>query len=181
MLHHSIHLKGTIFSGMDPLSVTVSKIAITGAIWTSGKGIASLRRIRDGPEELARLLSKRNKLHDVLLQISSVVDGLRLAPAGEGETYRCRTTEWIQEQVKKADETMIELDRLGQKCSKVSNLGQIEWPRRRWLQNRTKATTLLSDVQSIRGKLLSSLAIINLWVHFIASSFSVRRENIVWL
>lgn len=72
--------------------------------WTSGKGIASLR--------------ETNELHDVLLQISSVLDGLRLAPADEGEIYRCRTTEWIQEQVKKADETMIELDRLGQKAPK---------------------------------------------------------------
>ena len=77
---------------MDPLSVTVSTIAITGAIWTSGKGIAPLRRIRDGPKELARLLSETSELHDVLLQISSVVDGLRLAPADEGEIYRCRTT-----------------------------------------------------------------------------------------
>lgn len=147
---------------MDPLSIAVSTIAIIGAITTTGKGIASLRQIRDGPKELARLLSEIDELHDVLLQISSVVDGLRLEPANQEDTHRCRTIEWIKEEVEKADETIIELDRLGQICSKTSDTGQIECSRRRWQQNRTKAKSLLSDVQSIRGKLLSSLAILNL-------------------
>lgn len=162
---------------MDPLSITVSIIAIIGAIETTGKGIASLRKIRDGPKELARLLREIDELHDVLLQINSVLDGLQLEPANQEGTHRGRTIEWIREQVGKADETMIELDRLGQACSKTSNSGQVECSRRRWQQNRKKATTLLSDVQSIRGKLLSSLAILNLWVQFIASSFSVCRNN----
>lgn len=70
---------------MDPLSVTVSIIAIAGAIRTTGKGVASLRKIRDGPQELARLLSETEELHDVLLQISSVINGLRLDSANQGE------------------------------------------------------------------------------------------------
>ena len=137
---------------MDPLSITVSIIAITGAIRTTGKGIASLRKIRDGPKELAHLLSEIDELHDVLLQIYSVIDGLQLQPVNQESINRGRTIEWIKEQVEKADETMIELDRLGQICSKTSNSGQIECSRQKWQQNQTKARTLLSEVQSIRGK-----------------------------
>lgn len=162
---------------MDPLSVTVSIIAIAGAIRTTGKGVASLRKIRDGPQELARLLSETEELHDVLLQISSVINGLRLDSANQEEIYRCRTIEWIKEQVEKADETMTELDRLGQMCSKTSTSGQIEFSRRKWQQNRTKATTLLSDVQLVRGKLLSSMAILNLCVPFKASSLIGRETS----
>ena len=162
---------------MDPLSITVSIVAIIGAIRTSGKAIASLRKIRDGSKELARLLREIEELHDVLLQINSVLDGLQFEPTNQEGSHQGRTIEWIREQVGKADETMIELDRLGQACSKTSNSGQVECSRRRWQQNRTKATALLSDVQSIRGKLLSSLAILNLWVNFIASSLSVFRGN----
>ena len=147
---------------MDPLSITVSIIAITGAIRTTGKGIASLRRIRDGPKELAHLLSEIDELHDVLQQIYLVIDSLSLQPADQENFNRDRTIEWIKEQVEKADEAMIELDRLGQICSKTSNSGQIECSRRRWQQNQKKAKALLSEVQSIRGKLLNSLAIINL-------------------
>lgn len=162
---------------MDPLSVTVSVIAIIGAITTTGKGIASLRQIRDAPKELARLLSEIDELHDVLQQIYSVVDGLRLESAGQEDIHTYRTIEWIKEQVEKADEAVLELDRLGQICSKTSDTGQTECSRRRWQQNRTRAKTLLSDVQSIRGKLMSSLAIINLWVSFVASLLSVSLGN----
>lgn len=161
---------------MDPLAITVSIIGIAGAIRATGKAVASLRKIRDGPQELADLLSETVELHDVLLQISSVVDGHRLESTNQGGIYQCRTVEWMKEQVDKADEVMIELDRLGQMCSKVSSSGQIECSKRKWRQNRTKAKTLLSDAQSIRGKLLSSMAILNLWVAFKAS-FSVRREK----
>ena len=162
---------------MDPLSITVGIIAIIGAITTTGKGIASLRQIRDGPQELTRLLGEIDELHDVLLQISSVVDSLRLESANQDDIHGYRTIEWIKEQVEKADEAVIELDRLGQICSKTSDTGQVECSRRKWQQNRTQAKTLLSDVQSIRGKLLSSLAIINLWVPFIASLLVVSLEN----
>ena len=147
---------------MDPLSITVSIIAITGAIRTTSKGIASLRKIRDRPKELAHLLSEIDELHDVLQQIYLVIDSLSLQPADQENFNRDRTIEWIKEQVEKADEAMIELDRLGQICSKTSNSGQIECSRRRWQQNQKKAKALLSEVQSIRGKLLNSLAIINL-------------------
>ena len=147
---------------MDPLSLTVSIIAITGAIKTTGKGIASLRRIRNGPKELASLLSETDELHDVLCQIQSVLDHIRSGAPDQQDAYRCRAMEWTKEQVEKADEAMIELDRLGHICSKTSDSGQIECSRRKWQQNRTKAMTLLSDVQSIQSKLLSSLVIINL-------------------
>ena len=169
---------------MDPLSITVSLIAIAGAIKSTGKIVAAFRNLPDGPKELVRLLSETDELHDILLQISSVVDDLRLDAACKDDIYRCRTIEWIGEQVKNADESMIELDRLDQICSKTSDSGQIECSRKKWQQNRAKAATLLSDLQSIRGKLLSSLAIINLCVLFIApslssfsSSFSVCREH----
>lgn len=145
---------------MYPLSITVSTIAIFSAIWTTGKGIASLRKIRNGPKELALLLSETDELHNVLLHISSVVDAFRSEPANQEETYPCWTIGWIKAQVEKADEAMIELDKIRQICSKTSTSGQVECSRRRWQQNRTKAPTLLSNIQSIRGKLLSSLAII---------------------
>lgn len=147
---------------MDPLSITVSIIAITSAIRSTGKGIASLRRIRDGPKELAQLLSEIDELHNVLLQIYSVIDGVQLEPVNRESINRGRTIEWIKEQVEKADETMIELDRIGQICSKISTSGQIECSRRKWQQNQTKAKTLLSEVQSIKGKLLNRLVILNL-------------------
>lgn len=150
------------FSGMDPLSITVSILAIAGAIRTTGKGIAKLRKIRDGPKELVRLLSETDELHDVLLQIYSVIRSLRSEPANQEDVFQCRTIEWIKEQVEKADESMIELDRLGQVCSKTSSSGQVEYSKLKWHQNRTNATRLLSDVQSTRGKLLSSLAIVSL-------------------
>ena len=156
---------------MDPLSLTVSIIAITGAIKTTGKGIASLRKIRNGPNELARLLSETDELHDVLCQIQSVLDRISSGSPHQQDAYRCRAMDWTKEQVQKADEAMIELDRLGQICSKTSDAGQIECSRRKWQQNRAKAMTLLSDVQSIQGKLLNSLVIINLWVHFLLRHF----------
>ena len=147
--------------------MTVSIIAITGAIKTTGKGIASLRRIRNGPKELASLLSETDDLHDVLRQIQSVLDHIRSRAPHQQDAYRCWAMEWTKEQVEKADEAMIELDRLGQICSKTSDSGQVECSRLKWQQNRTKAITLLSDVQSIQNKLLSSLVIINLWVHYL--------------
>ena len=146
---------------MDPSSITVSIIAIISAIRTTGKIIPSLRKIQSGPKDQARLLSEIDELHDVLLQIDSVVDSIRLEPANHLDVYRWRTIEWIEDQVEKADETVMELDRLGQICSETSTSGQIECSRRKWQQNEKKAMTLLSDVQSIRGKLLSSLAILN--------------------
>ena len=156
---------------MDPLSITVSIIAIAGAIKSTGKIVAAFRNLPDRPKELVRLISETDELHDILLQISSVVDNFRLDAESKDDIYRCRTIEWIAEQVQKADESMIELDRLGQICSKTSSSGQIECSRKKWQQNRAKAATLLSDLQSIRGKLLSSLAIINLWVFLVSSSF----------
>ena len=147
---------------MNPLSITVSILAIAGAISTTGKGIASLRKIRDGPQELARLLRETDELHEVLLLIYSVIHSLRSEPANRDDAYRRRTMEYIKEEVEKADELMIELDRLGQICSRSSSSGQIEYSRLRWQRNRTRITRLLSDVQSIRGKLLGSLSIISL-------------------
>ena len=172
-------LKGTIFSGMDPLSITVSLIAIAGAIKSTGKIVATFRNLSDRPKELVRLLGETDELHDILLQISSVVDNFRLDAAFKDDIYRCRTIEWIGEQVKKADESMIELDRLGQICSKTSSSGQVECSRKKWQQNRAKAAALLSDLQSIRAKLLSSLAIINLWVYFIASPLTSSSSILV--
>ena len=128
------------------------------------KVLHPLRKIRDGPKELASLLSETDDLHDVLCQIQSVLDQISSGAPRQQDAYRCRAMEWTKEQVEKADEAMVELDRLGQICSKKSDSGQIECSRRKWQQNRTKAMTLLSDVRSIQGKLLSSLVIINLWV-----------------
>ena len=162
---------------MDPLSLAVSIIAITGAIKATGKGIVSLRKIRDGPKELACLLSETDELHDVLLQIQSVVDHIGLEAPNQQDAYRFGAIKWIKEQLDKANVAVAELDRLGLECSKTSNSGQIECSRRKWQKNRSKATTLLSDVQSIRGKLLGSLAIINLWVVFIPSSFSAPSDS----
>ena len=163
---------------MDPLSLTVSIIAITGAIKTTAKGIASLRKIRNGPKELASLLSETDELHDVLCQIQSVLDHIGSGAPHQQDSYRCRAMEWTKEQVQKADEAMVQLDRLGQICSKTSDSGQIECSRRKWQQNRAKAMTLLSDVQSIQGKLLNSLVIINLWVHFLLRHFQLAVSQI---
>ena len=146
---------------MDPLSITVSVIAIAGAISATGKGIASLRKIRDGPKELENLLRELDGLHNVLLQISSVVERLSLEPVVQEDVYRSRAIQYIKEQVETADKIMIELDSLRQTCSKPSTSGQVEFSRRRWLQNWAKVTTLLSGVQLIREKLLGSLIVIN--------------------
>ena len=162
---------------MDPLSIAVSTISITGAVWTTGKGIAALRKFRDGPKDLARLLRETDDLHKVLLQICSVVDDFQLEPASRENPYRCWTVEWIKEQIKEADEAMIELDRLGHLCSTRSNSGELVCSKWEWQKNRTKATTLLSHVQAIRGKLLSGLTILNLWVQLIVSTFSGCRRT----
>ena len=152
---------------MDPLSLTVSIITITGAIKTTATGIASLRKIRNGPKELASLLNETDELHDVLCQIKSALDHIESGAPHQQDAYRCRAMKWTKEQLQKADEAMIKLDRLGQICPKQSDSGQIECSRRKWQQNRAKAMTLLSDVQSIQSKLLSSLIIINLWVQYL--------------
>ena len=167
----------------DPLSLTVSIITIIGVIKTTGKGISSLRRIRNGPKELGSLLSETDDLHDVLCQIQSVLDHIRSGAAHQQDAYRRRAMEWTKEQVEKVDEAMVELDRLGQICTKTSDSGQIECSRRKWQQNRTKAMTLLSDVQSIQSKLLSSLIIINLWVHYLLphSQLVVSQSQSNWL
>ncbi len=98
----------------------ISTITIPGAIRTTGNGIASLRKVRDAPKDLARLL---RELHDVLLQIYPVADGIGIEAANHQDVYRCGTIDWIKEQVVKADKAMMERDRLGQIRVETSDAG----------------------------------------------------------
>lgn len=92
--------------GTDPLSITVGIVTITGAIRTTGKGVASLRNIHDGPKEQTYLLSEIDELHDFFLQIHLAIDGLNLQPANQEKINQGWTIEWIKEEAEKADETI---------------------------------------------------------------------------
>ena len=108
---------------MDHLWMTVSIIAISVAIKSIGEAIVSLRRISNGPKELAGHLSETDDLHWILLQIHWVLEHNRPEDLSQHNFQRCRAIEPTKKQLANADEVIVELDRLDQICSKLTDSG----------------------------------------------------------
>lgn len=84
----------TLWYGISALAVSIT--AITDAIKFAEKGIPPSRKIRDGPKELARLLSETDELHNVLSRIHLVVERIRLGAPNQQDAYRYGVIECIK-------------------------------------------------------------------------------------
>lgn len=111
---------------MDPLSITVSAIALGGFVTTVGKGIKALRSLGDAPDEFCALL---NELKMLQMVASKVRDLSISVPATDLDTFRddlAQTVGRLESLVSRFEKSSKGLDRHGQ-----HRIPPIRWRRER--------------------------------------------------